>query len=66
MCVTTERRPRVSLTRRPPALAPNPFRYTGMTEETFKAMRRVMPVHRNKVSWNINEARLNANLTSGK
>ena len=35
-----------------------------MTEETFKAMRRVMPVHRNKVSWNINEARLNANLTS--
>lgn len=38
--------------------------YTGMTEETFKAMRRVMPVHRNKVSWNINEARLNANLTN--
>mmetsp|Transcript_5926 Transcript_5926/g.7311 ORF Transcript_5926/g.7311 Transcript_5926/m.7311 type:complete len:287 (+) Transcript_5926:23-883(+) len=36
--------------------------YANMTEETFKAMRRVMPVHRNKVNWNINEVKLNANL----
>jgi capping protein alpha len=36
--------------------------YANMTEETFKAMRRVMPVHRNKMNWNINEVKLNANL----
>lgn len=36
--------------------------YANMTEETFKAMRRVMPVHRNKVNWNINEVKLNQNL----
>jgi len=36
--------------------------YTNMTGETFKAMRRVMPIHKNKVSWNINEVRLNSNL----
>lgn len=38
--------------------------YLNMTDETFKAMRRVMPVHRNKVSWNINEVKLNSNLTA--
>eukprot|EP00617_Octactis_speculum_P021186 CAMPEP_0185768276 /NCGR_PEP_ID=MMETSP1174-20130828/48718_1 /TAXON_ID=35687 /ORGANISM="Dictyocha speculum, Strain CCMP1381" /LENGTH=298 /DNA_ID=CAMNT_0028452889 /DNA_START=12 /DNA_END=908 /DNA_ORIENTATION=+ len=38
--------------------------YTNMTEETFKAMRRVMPIHRNKVSWNLNEVKLTTNLTS--
>lgn len=38
--------------------------YTNMTEQTFKAMRRVMPIHRNKVSWNINEVKLTGNLTS--
>jgi len=37
--------------------------YATMTEETFKAMRRVMPVHRNKMNWNVNEVKLNANLT---
>ena len=31
--------------------------YANMTEETFKAMRRVMPVHRNKMNWNINEVK---------
>jgi len=36
--------------------------YANMTDETFKAMRRVMPVHRNKMNWNIHEVKLNANL----
>jgi len=36
--------------------------YGNMTDETFKAMRRVMPVHRNKMNWNINEVKLNQNL----
>ena len=40
--------------------------YSNMTDETFKAMRRVMPVHRNKMNWNINEVKLNANLQGGK
>ena len=31
--------------------------YANMTDETFKAMRRVMPVHRNKMTWNINEVK---------
>jgi hypothetical protein len=30
--------------------------------ERVKAMRRVMPVHRNNMNWNINEVKLNANL----
>ena len=38
--------------------------YANMTEETFKAMRRVMPVHRNKMNWNINE--VNSRMQLGK
>jgi capping protein (actin filament) muscle Z-line, alpha len=36
--------------------------YANMTDETFKAMRRVMPVHRNKMNWNIHEVKLNTTL----
>jgi capping protein alpha len=36
--------------------------YGNMTEETFKSMRRVMPVHRNKMNWNIHEVKLNSTL----
>lgn len=36
--------------------------YANMTHETFKAMRRVMPITRTKMKWNINEVALNKNL----
>ena len=36
--------------------------YDNMTNETFKAMRRIMPISRTKMKWNINEIALNKNL----
>ena len=40
--------------------------YANMTDETFKAMRRVMPVHRNKMNWNINEVKSRMQLGTKK
>ena len=36
--------------------------YDNMSIETVKAMRRLMPITRTKMNWNINEASLNLNL----
>jgi len=33
--------------------------YSNMAEETFRAMRRIMPVKRTKMEWNINSVRMN-------
>ena len=37
--------------------------YLNMSEETFKAMRRVMPITRTKMKWSLAEVNLNKNLT---
>ena len=36
--------------------------YANMNEETFRAMRRLMPITRTKMEWNVNAVRLNKNL----
>ena len=36
--------------------------YANMNEETFRAMRRLMPITRTKMEWNVNAIRLNKNL----
>ncbi|KAJ8600573.1 hypothetical protein CTAYLR_008185 [Chrysophaeum taylorii] len=36
--------------------------YNNMTHETFKAMRRIMPITRTKMKWNVYEVALNRNL----
>jgi capping protein alpha len=33
--------------------------YASMNEETFRAMRRIMPVKRTKMEWNVNAVRMN-------
>lgn len=33
--------------------------YSNMNEETFRAMRRIMPVKRTKMEWNVNSVRMN-------
>jgi hypothetical protein len=33
--------------------------YANMNEETFRAMRRIMPVKRTKMEWNVNAVRMN-------
>ena len=32
--------------------------YANMNEETFKAMRRIMPISKTKMEWNVNSVRM--------
>lgn len=38
--------------------------YGNMNEETFRAMRRIMPVKRTKMEWNVNSVRMNKQVRS--
>ena len=38
--------------------------YSSMSEDTFKAMRRVMPITRTKMNWSLSDVKLKQNLTA--
>ena len=39
--------------------------YANMNEETFRSMRRILPVTRTKMEWNVNAVRMVGQLTTG-